>query len=49
MDYSVRVPVTVSGSDISNAIQSAADLEDSAIAQAKSILMDMENLLLLQD
>ena len=34
MDYSVRVPVTVSGSDISNAIQSAVDLEDSAIAQA---------------
>ena len=34
MDYSVRVPVTVSGSDIANAIQSAVDLEDSAIAQA---------------
>ena len=34
MDYSIRVPVTVSGSDIANAIQSAVDLEDSAIAQA---------------
>jgi len=34
MDYSVRVPVVVSGSDIANAIQSAVDLEDSAIAQA---------------
>ena len=34
MDYSIRVPVTVTGSDITNAIQSAVDLEDSAIAQA---------------
>lgn len=34
MDYSIRVPVTVTGSDIANAIQSAVDLEDSAIAQA---------------
>lgn len=34
MDYAIRVPVTVSGSDITNAIQSAADLEDSAIAEA---------------
>ena len=33
MDYSIRVPITVSGSDITNAIQSAVDLEDSAIAQ----------------
>ena len=34
MDYAIRVPVTVTGSDIANAIQSAVDLEDSAIAQA---------------
>lgn len=34
MDYSIRVPVTVTGSDIANAIQSAVDLEDSAIAKA---------------
>ena len=34
MDYAIRVPVTVSGSDVTNAIQSAADLEDSAIAEA---------------
>lgn len=33
MDYSIRVPLVVSGSDISNAIQDAADLEDSAIAK----------------
>lgn len=33
MDYAIRVPVTVTGSDITNAIQSAVDLEDSAIAQ----------------
>ena len=33
MDYSVRVPLMVAGSDISNAIQDAADLEDSAIAK----------------
>ena len=33
MDYSIRVPIVVSGSDITNAIQSAADLEDSAIAK----------------
>ena len=34
MNYAVRVPVAVSGADISNAIQDAADLEDSAIAEA---------------
>ena len=34
MDYSIRVPLMVTGSDISNAIQDAADLEDSAIAKA---------------
>ena len=34
MDYSIRVPVVVSGSDITNAIQDAADLEDAAIAKA---------------
>ena len=34
LDYAVRVPVAVSGSDISNAIQDAVDLEDSAIAEA---------------
>lgn len=33
MDYAIRVPVVVAGSDISNAIQDAADLEDSAIAK----------------
>lgn len=33
MDYSVRVPLMVTGSDITNAIQDAADLEDSAIAK----------------
>ena len=33
MDYSIRVPLVVSGSDIANAIQDAADLEDSAIAK----------------
>ena len=33
MDYSIRVPLVVSGSDITNAIQDAADLEDSAIAK----------------
>ena len=33
MDYSVRVPLVVTGSDITNAIQDAADLEDSAIAK----------------
>ena len=33
MDYSIRVPLMVVGSDISNAIQDAADLEDSAIAK----------------
>ena len=33
MDYSVRVPLMVAGSDITNAIQDAADLEDSAIAK----------------
>jgi hypothetical protein len=33
MDYSIRVPMMVTGSDITNAIQDAADLEDSAIAR----------------
>lgn len=33
MDYSIRVPLMVVGSDITNAIQSAADLQDSAIAK----------------
>lgn len=33
MDYSIRVPLMVTGSDIANAIQDAADLEDSAIAE----------------
>ena len=33
MDYSIRVPMMVTGSDITNAIQDAADLEDSAIAK----------------
>ena len=34
MDYSIRVPLVVTGSDITNAIQDAADLEDAAIAEA---------------
>lgn len=33
MDYAIRVPVVITGSDISNAIQDAADLEDAAIAK----------------
>lgn len=33
MDYAIRVPIMVSGSDITNAVQDAADLEDSAIAK----------------
>ena len=33
MDYSIRVPVTVVGSDITNAIQDVVDLKDSAIAK----------------
>ena len=33
MDYSIRVPMMVTGSDITNAIQDAADLEDAAIAK----------------
>lgn len=33
MDYSIRVPMMVTGSDITNAIQDAADLQDSAIAK----------------
>lgn len=33
MDYAIRVPIMVTGSDITNAIQDAADLEDSAIAK----------------
>lgn len=33
LNYAIRVPVSVSGADISNAIQDAADLEDSSIAE----------------
>jgi hypothetical protein len=33
MDYSLRVPVTVVGSDITNALQDAIDQKDSAIAK----------------
>lgn len=33
MDYSIRVPLMVTGSDITNAVQDAADLEDAAIAK----------------
>ena len=33
MDYSIRVPLMVTGSDITNAIQDAADLENSSIAE----------------
>ena len=33
MDYSIRVPVSVVGSDITNAIQDVVDLKDSAIAK----------------
>lgn len=33
LNYAIRVPVAVSGSDIANAIQDAADLEDSSIAE----------------
>ena len=33
MDYSIRVPLMIAGSDISNAVQDAADLQDSAIAE----------------
>ena len=33
MDYSIRVPLMVTGSDITNAVQDVADLKDSAIAQ----------------
>jgi hypothetical protein len=33
MDYAIRVPIMVAGSGITNAIQDAADLEDSAIAK----------------
>jgi|GEM_PF-5731654 len=33
MDYSIRVPLVITGSDITNAVQDAADLEDSAIAK----------------
>lgn len=32
MDYAIRVPLMITGSDITNAVQDAADLEDSAIA-----------------
>ena len=34
MDYSIRVPVSVVGSDITNALQDVIDLKDSAIAKA---------------
>lgn len=34
LDYGIRVPVAVTGSDITNAIQDASDLEDSSIANA---------------
>lgn len=33
LDYAIRVPLAVQGSDITNAIQDAVDLEDSAIAK----------------
>lgn len=33
MDYSIRVPVSVVGSDITNAIQDVVDLKDSAVAK----------------
>ena len=33
LNYAIRVPVAVTGSDISNAIQDAADLEDASIAE----------------
>ena len=33
LNYAIRVPVAVAGSDISNAIQDAADLEDASIAE----------------
>ena len=33
LNYAIRVPIAVTGSDISNAIQDAADLEDSSIAE----------------
>ena len=33
MDYSIRVPLVVTGSDITNAMQDAADLHDAAIAK----------------
>ena len=33
MDYSIRVPLMVAGSDITNAVQDAADLQDAAIAE----------------
>lgn len=33
MDYAIRVPIMITGSDIANAVQDAADLEDSAIAK----------------
>ena len=33
MDYSIRVPLMITGSDITNAVQDAADLQDAAIAK----------------
>lgn len=34
LDYSIRVPLMITGSDITNAIQEAADLQDAANAEA---------------
>lgn len=33
MDYAIRVPLMITGSDITNAVQDAADLQDAAIAE----------------
>ena len=33
MDYSIRVPLMITGSDITNAVEDAADLQDAAIAK----------------
>ena len=33
MDYAIRVPLMVTGSDITNAVQDAADLKDASIAE----------------
>lgn len=37
LDYAIRVPMMVTGSDITNAIQEAADLQDAANAEAIDI------------